>query len=203
MQILKLMPAGKDYLWGGTRLRKEYRKKIDLIPLAETWECSVHPDGLSIVENGKYRGQTLKDVIDKHPEFLGTKNQEMPVLIKFIDAMKDLSVQVHPYDDYARKYEGDNGKSEMWYVIDAEPGAELIFGFEHPVTKEILKEAVANGTLDKHLHKIKIQKGDVIYVPAGTVHGIGAGALIAEIQESSNVTYRVYPIYVLPYNTSS
>lgn len=192
MQILKLMPAGKDYLWGGTRLRKEYRKKIDLIPLAETWECSVHPDGLSIVENGKYRGQTLKDVIDKHPEFLGTKNQEMPVLIKFIDAMKDLSVQVHPYDDYARKYEGDNGKSEMWYVIDAEPGAELIFGFEHPVTKEILKEAVANGTLDKHLHKIKIQKGDVIYVPAGTVHGIGAGALIAEIQESSNVTYRVY-----------
>lgn len=186
------MPAGKDYLWGGTRLRKEYRKKIDLIPLAETWECSVHPDGLSIVENGKYRGQTLKDVIDKHPEFLGTKNQEMPVLIKFIDAMKDLSVQVHPYDDYARKYEGDNGKSEMWYVIDAEPGAELIFGFEHPVTKEILKEAVANGTLDKHLHKIKIQKGDVIYVPAGTVHGIGAGALIAEIQESSNVTYRVY-----------
>lgn len=116
----------------------------------------------------------------------------MPVLIKFIDAMKDLSVQVHPYDDYARKYEGDNGKSEMWYVIDAEPGAELIFGFEHPVTKEILKEAVANGTLDKHLHKIKIQKGDVIYVPAGTVHGIGAGALIAEIQESSNVTYRVY-----------
>ena len=192
MQILKLMPAGKDYLWGGTRLRKEYRKKIDLIPLAETWECSVHPDGLSIVENGKYRGQTLKDVIDKHPEFLGTKNQEMPVLIKFVDAMKDLSVQVHPYDDYARKYEGDNGKSEMWYVIDAEPGAELIFGFEHPVTKEILKEAVANGTLDKHLHKIKIQKGDVIYVPAGTVHGIGAGALIAEIQESSNVTYRVY-----------
>lgn len=102
-------------------------------------------------------------VIDKHPEFLGTKNQEMPVLIKFIDAMKDLSVQVHPYDDYARKYEGDNGKSEMWYVIDAEPGAELIFGFEHPVTKEILKEAVANGTLDKHLHKIKIQKGDGQY----------------------------------------
>ena len=149
MQILKLMPAGKDYLWGGTRLRKEYRKKIDLIPLAETWECSVHPDGLSIVDNGKYRGQTLKDVIDKHPEFLGTKNQEMPVLIKFVDAMKDLSVQVHPYDDYARKYEGDNGKSEMWYVIDAEPGAELIFGFEHPVTKEILKEAVANGTQDK------------------------------------------------------
>lgn len=113
MQILKLMPAGKDYLWGGTRLRKEYRKKIDLIPLAETWECSVHPDGLSIVENGKYRGQTLKDVIDKHPEFLGTKNQEMPVLIKFIDAMKDLSVQVHPYDDYARKYEGEYHKKVL------------------------------------------------------------------------------------------
>ena len=192
MQILKLMPAGKDYLWGGTRLRKEYRKKIDLIPLAETWECSVHPDGLSIVENGKYRGQTLKDVIDKHPEFLGTKNQEMPVLIKFIDAMKDLSVQVHPYDDYARKYEGDNGKSEMWYVIDADEGASLIYGFRHEVTEKILRKAVETGTLDKHLQKVLVHKGDTYFVPAGTVHGIGKGILVAEIQESSNVTYRVY-----------
>lgn len=192
MQILKLMPAGKDYLWGGTRLKTEYRKKINLTPLAETWECSVHSDGLSIIENGKYKGQTLKAVLDEHPEFLGNKNKEMPILIKFIDAMKDLSVQVHPDDEYARAHENDNGKTEMWYVVDAAPGAELIYGFEHPVTKEILKESVQNRTLDKQLHKIKIQKGDVVYVPAGTVHGIGAGALVAEIQESSNVTYRVY-----------
>ncbi len=192
MQILKLMPAGKDYLWGGTRLKTEYRKQIDLTPLAETWECSVHPDGLSVVENGKYTGMSLKEVLDIHPEFLGTKNADMPVLIKFIDAMQDLSVQVHPDDEYARKYEGDNGKTEMWYLIDAAPGTQIIYGFEHAVTKEILDGSIKNGTLDKQLHKVDIHKGDVIFVPAGTVHGIGAGALIAEIQESSNVTYRVY-----------
>ena len=192
---LLLRPSGKDYLWGGSRLNDEFEKNIDMDPLAETWECSTHPDGPSYVVSGEFGGQELAEVLRALPEYLGERHKgenTLPILIKFIDAKKDLSVQVHPYDDYARKYEGDNGKSEMWYVIDAEPGAELIFGFEHPVTKEILKEAVANGTLDKHLHKIKIQKGDVIYVPAGTVHGIGAGALIAEIQESSNVTYRVY-----------
>lgn len=194
MEILKLIPAGKDYLWGGTRLRDEYGKKIDLAPLAETWECSVHPDGPSRVMNGEFKGQTLADVLKSYPEYLGTKvkNGELPVLVKFIDAKRDLSVQVHPDDEYARKNENQNGKTEMWYVIDADEGASLIYGFQHKVTPEILKEAVDTGTLDKHLQKVGVHKGDVFYVPAGTVHGIGSGILIAEIQESSNVTYRVY-----------
>ena len=194
MEILRLQPAGMDYLWGGTRLRDEYGKKIEITPLAETWECSVHPDGSSIIANGEYRGKTLAEVLEKHPEWMGTKiqNGEFPILAKFIDAKKDLSVQVHPDDLYAREHEHQNGKTEMWYVIDADDGAELIYGFRHKVTEQILRDAVNTGTLNKHLQKVKVHKGDVFYVPAGTVHGIGAGILIAEIQESSNVTYRVY-----------
>lgn len=194
MEILKLQPCGKDYLWGGTRLRDEYGKKIDLTPLAETWECSVHPDGPSVIANGEFKGQTLVEVLKQHPEYLGTKvkNGELPVLVKFIDAKKDLSVQAHPDDEYAWEHECDNGKTEMWYVIDAEEGASLIYGFKYRVTEEILRNAVETGTLEKHLQKVKVHRGDVYYVPAGTVHGIGAGILIAEIQESSNITYRVY-----------
>lgn len=194
MEIFKLKPAGKDYLWGGTRLREEYGKNIDLMPLAETWECSVHPDGLSRIQSGTHKSKALAEVLEQHPEYLGTKvsNNELPILVKFIDAKKDLSVQVHPDDEYAREHEGDNGKTEMWYVIDAEEGASLIYGFKHKVTKEILRKAVETGTLDKHLQKVEVHKGDIYYVPAGTVHGIGAGILVAEIQESSNVTYRVY-----------
>ena len=194
MEILRLQPAGMDYLWGGTRLRDEYGKKIEMTPLAETWECSVHPDGPSIVANGEYRGKTLVYVLEKHPEWIGTKvqNSEFPILAKFIDAKKDLSVQVHPDDAYARKYEQQNGKTEMWYVIDADIGAQLIYGFRHKVDEKILRKAVDTGTLDKHLQKVEVHKGDVFYVPAGTIHGIGAGILVAEIQESSNVTYRVY-----------
>ena len=194
MEIMKLIPTGKDYLWGGTRLREEYGKKIDLTPLAETWECSVHPDGLSYVANGTYKGKTLADVLKEHPEYLGTKveNGELPVVVKFIDAKKDLSVQVHPSDEYAREHEGDNGKTEMWYVVDADEGASLIYGFQHEVTEEILRKAIETGTLDKHLQKVPVHKGDTYFVPAGTVHCIGKGILVAEIQESSNVTYRVY-----------
>ena len=178
MEIMKLIPTGKDYLWGGTRLREEYGKKIDLTPLAETWECSAHPDGPSYVATGTYKGKTLAEVLKAHPEYLGTKveNGELPVLVKFIDAKKDLSVQVHPSDEYAKEHEGDS----------------LIYGFQHEVTEEILRKAVETGTLDKHLQKVPVHKGDTYFVPAGTVHGIGKGILVAEIQESSNVTYRVY-----------
>lgn len=133
MEILKLQPCGKDYLWGGTRVRDEYAKKIDLTPLAETWECSAHPDGPSVIANREYRGKTLSTVLKQHSEYLGTKvkNGELPVLVKFIDAKQDLSVQVHPDDAYAKEHEGDNGKTKMWYVIDAEERASLIYGFKH------------------------------------------------------------------------
>lgn len=193
MEIMKLIPSGKDYLWGGTRLKDEYGKKIDMTPLAESWECSVHPDGLCYVANGRYKGKTLKEVLEEHPEYIGTKAKgEFPILAKFIDAKKDLSVQVHPDDEYALEYEGQNGKTEMWYIIDADEGASLIYGFKHKVSKEILERAIEKGELDKHLQKVEVHKGDLFFVPAGTVHGIGKGILLAEVQESSNVTYRVY-----------
>lgn len=194
MEMLKLQPCGKDYLWGGTRLRDEYGKEIDKTPLAETWECSVHTDGSSVIINGEFKGRTLPEVLKQHPEYLGTKvkNGEFPVLVKFIDAKKKLSVQVHPDDEYAKEHEGDNGKTEMWYIIDAEEGASLIYGFKHRVTEDILRKAVETGTLDKYLQTVEVHKGDTYFVPAGIVHGIGAGILLAEIQESSNVTYRVY-----------
>lgn len=195
MEPMLLSPVGKDYLWGGTRLNAEYGKQIDMQPLAETWECSTHPDGPSKVISGKYNGMSLDCVVKLHPEYLGTKiekKDELPILIKLIDAEKDLSVQVHPDDEYAMAHEHQNGKSEMWYVVDAKEGASLVHGFAHPVTKDILKEAIDEGSLMKHLQKVPVYKNDVFYIPAGTVHAVGAGALIAEIQESSNVTYRVY-----------
>lgn len=149
MEIMKLIPTGKDYLWGGVRLRDEYGKKIDLTPLAETWECSVHPDGPSYVANGTNKGKTLAEVLKGHPEYLGTKveNGKLPVLVKFIDAKKDLSVQVHPDDKFAREHEDDNGKTEMWYVVEADEGAYLIYGFQHEVTEAILRKAIETGRL--------------------------------------------------------
>lgn len=189
-----MLPSGKNYFWGGTRLRDEYGKTMDMTPLAETWECSIHPDGPSFVENGKFKGMSLAEVLEQHLEYLGTKtkNGKLPILVKLIDARKDLSVQVHPDDEYAQKYEGQNGKTEMWYVIDAEEGASLVYGFKHEMTPDILREALEKGRLDKHLQKVEVCKGDTYFVPAGTVHGIGKGILVAEIQENSNITYRIY-----------
>ena len=191
-----LKPAGKDYLWGGRRLRDDFSKEIELEPLAETWECSTHPDGRSIVAGGAYAGYTLAEVLILHPEYLGTHprtKSELPILIKLIDAKQDLSVQVHPDDAYARAHEnGSLGKTEMWYVLDAAKDAKLIYGFYHDMKKEVLQKSLENGTVEKYLQKVPVQKDDVFYVEPGTVHGIGAGVLIAEIQESSNLTYRLY-----------
>ncbi len=192
LKPLRLLPAGKGYLWGGDRLKKEYNKKLDISPLAETWECSVHPDGMSRIAEDEYEGLTLKEVIDGHPEYLGTKSELMPILIKFIDAANDLSIQVHPDDDYALEHEGDRGKTEFWYVLDAEEGAELIYGFEHPMDRQRLEKAVRDGCLEKMLHHIPVHKGDVFFVYPGTVHAIGKGIVLVEVQESSNLTYRLY-----------
>ncbi len=195
-QPFMLSPAGKDYLWGGNRLNEDFAKGIDMFPLAETWECSTHPDGPSTVATGEFEGQTLANVIKAHPEFLGTHPKAedgLPILIKFIDAKKDLSVQVHPDDDYAKEHEnGSLGKTEMWYVLDATKDAKLIYGFYHDIGEEAVRRSLKNGTVEKYLQKVPIQKDDVFFIPAGQVHAIGAGALIAEIQENSNLTYRLY-----------
>ncbi len=191
-----LKPAGMDYIWGGQRLNDIFSKNINIDTLAETWECSTHPDGLSIVASGKYRGRTLKEILEKHPEFIGTHPKTsggLPILIKLIDARSDLSVQVHPDDDYAREHEnGSLGKSEMWYVLDALDDAKLVYGFYRDMDKETVKNSIANGTIEKYLQKVPIKKDDVFFIPAGQVHAVGHGALIAEIQENSNITYRMY-----------
>ena len=192
-----LKPVGKDYLWGGTRLKDDFGKSIDMDPLAETWECSTHPDGQSIVSGGPNDGRLLCDVLKEHPEYLGEHPiagpGSIPVLIKFIDAKKDLSVQVHPNDEYARVHEnGSLGKTEMWYVVDAEPDASLICGFRHKVTKEKVRAAITDGSLGKMMNRYPVKKGDFFFIPPGTVHAIGHGCLVAEIQESSDITYRLY-----------
>ncbi|MCM1438256.1 MAG: class I mannose-6-phosphate isomerase [Roseburia sp.] len=185
-----LKPSAKDYLWGGDRLKKYYNKRAGVSPLAETWECSTHPDGESFAF-----GKPLSEVLKAHPEYIGSRyaNAEgrLPVLIKFIDAAKNLSVQVHPDDEYA-KYEGDSGKTEMWYVLEAEKGAEIVYGFNRDVSKDELRAAVENGTVEKYLCRVPVKKDDVFFIDAGTVHAIGAGCLVAEIQQSSNLTYRLY-----------
>ncbi|MCQ2427151.1 MAG: class I mannose-6-phosphate isomerase [Clostridia bacterium] len=188
-----LKPAAKDYIWGGNRIKSVFSKDIELTPLAETWECSVHPDGPSVVAEGQFAGMTLKSVLDAHPEFCGREREEFPILIKFIDAEKRLSVQVHPDDDYAfRNENGQKGKTECWIVIDAEPGAKLVFGLKEEMSAEDIIASAADGTIEEKLNFIPVVAGDVIPVPAGTVHAIGAGILLAEIQQNSNLTYRLY-----------
>ena len=194
MEILKLQPCGKDYLWGGVRLREEYGKKIDLTPLAETWECSVHPDGPSVIANGEFKGQMLAEVLKIHPEYLGAKvkNGELPVLVKFIDAKKDLSVQVHPDDELAKKRHNSFGKTEMWYVINAAKGAGLYSGFSKQINADEYVKRVEDNTIMDVLQRYEVNPGDVFFLPAGRVHAIGAGCFIAEIQQTSNITYRIY-----------
>ncbi|MCD8131228.1 MAG: class I mannose-6-phosphate isomerase [Lachnospiraceae bacterium] len=191
-----LSPAGKDYLWGGNRLKEQFSKNMDLNPLAETWECSTHPDGPSTVISGKYQGQRLDEVLRACPWLKGTRHQNtdgLPVLIKLIDARQDLSVQVHPDDEYAREHEnGSLGKLEMWYVLAASRDAKLVYGFYHDMDRETVRAGIENGTIEKYLQKIPVKKDDMFFVPAGRVHAIGAGVLLAEVQESSNLTYRLY-----------
>ena len=194
---VKLSPAFKDYLWGGEKLRTEFNKHSDLVPLAESWELSAHRDGESRISGGEYDGLPLTAYIEAigGKKALG-KNAErfdyFPILIKFIDAKKDLSVQVHPDDAYALANEGEYGKTEMWYVLDCDEDAALYYGFSRDVTKEEYESAIRSGTLTDLLLRVPVKKGDVFFIPAGTVHAIGAGIVICEIQQNSNTTYRVY-----------
>ncbi len=191
-----LKPVGKDYLWGGTRLNDDYSKSLPLQPLAETWECSTHQDGQSLVASGEFKGKTLRAVLKEQPEFLGkyaNYNGDLPIMIKLIDAKKDLSVQVHPDDAYARKYEhGQNGKTEMWYVMAAAKKAEIVYGFAHDMERDLLAQSLRCGDVEKYLQKVLVRKDDVFLIAPGRVHAIGAGVLIAEIQQSSNLTYRLF-----------
>lgn len=193
---VKLSPAFKDYLWGGVRLKSQFNKKSDLDRVAESWELSAHKDGQSVVKGGQHDGMALKEYINAiGKEALGTrceKCEDFPLLIKLIDAKGDLSVQVHPSDAYALEHEGEYGKTEMWYILDCDEGACLYYGFTHDVTREEYEGAIKKGRLTDILNRVEVKRGDVFFIPAGTVHAIGAGILICEIQQNSNTTYRVY-----------
>lgn len=181
---LKLSAVFKEIIWGGTRLKEEYGKVCDLDKLAESWELTVRPDGMNVITNGEYAGMTLG-------EYLGEEAKGFPLLIKLIDACDKLSIQVHPNDEYAMKNEGEYGKTEMWYIVDALPGSKLVYGLSG-YDPDTFRKALADGECEKYLNYVDVKKGDVFFIPSGCVHAIGAGILIAEIQQSSNVTYRVY-----------
>lgn len=194
MKPIKLKPVYKDYLWGGEKLRTMYGKQTEISPLAESWELSCHKDGMSIIDGGEYDGKALESYIQDHPGCLGMlcASQELPILIKLIDAQQNLSVQVHPNDEQARVWENQNGKTELWYVVQADDGAKMTCGMKQDVSKEELKCAIESQTVEELLNTVPSQKGDVFFVEAGTVHAIGKGNVIAEIQQNSNVTYRLY-----------
>ena len=196
MGIFKLEPAFKDYIWGGTRLRDEYGKNCDYDKVAESWELSCHKDGPSVISGGEFGGLTLQEYISKAGRQVLGKNCEkfenFPILIKLIDAKDNLSVQVHPDNDYAQRVEGEYGKTEMWYIVDCDEGAELLYGFKHEISKEEFAQRIADNTLLEVTNNVPVHKGDVFFIKSGTLHAIGKGILIAEIQQNSNTTYRIY-----------
>lgn len=191
----KLLPAYKDYLWGGNSLAAQFGTRANMGIIAESWELSAHPDGQSTIVTGPYAGQSFGDCIREHPGLCGpacAKNGQFPILIKFIDARDKLSIQVHPDNEYALRNENDAGKTEAWIILNCTPDAFIYHGFEHPVTKAEFRRRIENHTLEEVLHRRPVKPGDVVFIPAGTIHAIGAGILLAEVQQSSNATYRVY-----------
>ena len=196
MKILKLTPAIKDYIWGGTRLSKEFDMVSFTDRQAEAWVLSCHEAGHSIVENGEDKGKTLAEVIsEKGKGCLGTNCEKFsffPILIKLIDARDNLSVQVHPDNDYAMKVEGEYGKTEAWYIMDCDEGAEIIYGFKKDISKEEFRKSIEENTLLDYVNRVKVKKGDIFFIEAGTLHAICKGILLAEVQQNSNPTYRVY-----------
>lgn len=194
-----LEPEFKDYIWGGQKLKKIFNKKVKNEECtAESWEISTNENGESIIKNGKYIGKTLTELFNEESskkEIFGTKCldlEKFPILIKFIDANQSLSVQVHPDNEYAKKHENSYGKTEMWYILDCEPGAQIICGVKKGVTKEKLKECINSEKIAECLNYVNVEKGDAIYIPSGTIHALLGKTLVAEVQQNSNVTYRVY-----------
>ncbi len=196
MEILSLYPTLKETIWGGRTLIDDYGFTTDGDNAAEAWLLSCHKDGPSFVLGGKYDGKTLAEVIEAEGrEVLGTNNKDIrdfPVLIKIIDARDKLSVQVHPDDNYAYKYENENGKTEAWYVLKCDEGASLIYGVNHDMEREEFAAAIENGTLLDDVNVVPVKPGDVVFIPSGMLHAIGEGILLAEVQQSSNSTYRVF-----------
>ncbi|WP_133689030.1 type I phosphomannose isomerase catalytic subunit [Maribacter spongiicola] len=198
MHPLKFRPILKERLWGGTKLKEVFGKPIESDITGESWELSTVKGDISVVANGSLAGKSLQDLIDSNAEELLGKSvverfgKEFPILIKFIDAKQDLSIQLHPNDALAKERHDSFGKTEMWYIMDADPKAELIVGFNKDVTKEEYAESIANDTLLDLLNYEEVKEGDTFFINTGKIHAIGAGVMLAEIQQTSDVTYRVF-----------
>ncbi|MGY3765933.1 mannose-6-phosphate isomerase, class I [Vagococcus vulneris] len=189
---LFLKPVFQEKIWGGRKLETEFHYQIPGGPIGECWAISAHPHGVCTVLNGEFKGERLDTLWNEQKQLFGFPSEPVfPLLTKILDAEEDLSVQVHPDDDYGKTHEGELGKTECWYIIDAEPGAEIIYG-HHAQTKEQLAEMIEAGEWDGLLRRIPVKRGDFYFVPSGTIHAIGKGIMILETQQSSDTTYRVY-----------
>jgi mannose-6-phosphate isomerase len=195
---LKFRPILKDRIWGGDKLKTVYGKQGKCSSCGESWELSAVPGDISVVENGFLKNNNLSELIEVYMgDLVGDKVFEkfglnFPLLIKLIDATDDLSIQVHPDDALALKRHNSFGKTEMWYVLDVNPGASLISGFNKQITKETYLQHLSDGKIKQILNRLPVEKGDVFFIPAGRVHAIGAGIMLAEIQQTSDITYRIY-----------
>jgi mannose-6-phosphate isomerase len=196
---LTFEPIFKDYPWGGRNFETLLGRAIPDGIVAESCEIAAHPNGSSPIATGALQGKTLQEaMLEWGVDLVGSRNAQdlaqgrFPLLIKLLDANRWLSVQVHPDDRYARIHEGESGKSEMWVVVHAEPGAELIYGFDDGVTRERFAQAIEEGDTERYLHRVVVKKGDVIVVPTGAIHALGPGIIVAEIQQNSDTTYRIY-----------
>lgn len=198
MYPLKFEPILKERLWGGTKLGEVLGKPITSTITGESWELSAVPGDISIVSNGKFKGHSLQQLIDAHAvDLLGKSvverfGKEFPILIKFIDAKQDLSVQLHPNDALAKERHNSLGKTEMWYIMDADEGARLIVGFNRDVTREEYSKSLEEDKILDLLNYEQVKEGDTFFINTGKIHAIGAGVLLAEIQQTSDVTYRVF-----------
>ncbi len=192
---IKLLPYVSETIWGGRKLIEEYGVETEKSNAAEGWMLSCHDAGASTVANGSFAGKSFADVVKENPSLCG-KNAEnfedFPILIKFIDAMDNLSVQVHPTKEYCELTGKGQSKTECWYIIDCEEDAGLILGFKDKISPEEFKAAIANNTLTDYVETVKVKKGDFFFIDSGTLHAICKGILLAEVQESSNTTYRIY-----------
>lgn len=191
--LLKLTPSVKNYIWGGTNLKTKWNKDAVQNNIAETWELSLNNSGMCFVNGGEYDGRPLAEMISETD--VGRNSADFPffpVLVKLIDAATPLSLQVHPTDDYALQHEGKYGKTEMWHIVDAADDAYIYLGFNRDVTKEQFVEALNNKTLTSLLNKVSVKPNQTYFVPSGTIHAIGSGVTLIEIQQNSDLTYRVY-----------
>lgn len=195
---LKFQPILKDKIWGGEKLQRYLNKNSNSKQLGESWEISAVPGDISIVSNGEFKGKSLQELLEMHKsDLLGSKNHKrfgnnFPLLIKFIDAKEDLSIQLHPNDELAKKRHNSLGKTEMWYVMQADKDSNLIVGFNQEMNKETYLQHLESKTLTSILNFDRVKEGDSYFIEAGRLHAIGAGVLLAEIQQTSDVTYRVY-----------